>query len=409
MIRSLSAWGCLWFLSLTVASAELVLTAESAARMALQKNPDLSAARMIVAEAEARARSSGRLSNPELGLEVAGGQDFEGRVEIGITQRFPLTARLRLERNLSAIDIERARLELQERGRQLEVATRAAYYELAAVRESIALAGRQASVAKELALSLKSGAREGLSSSLDAGQAALSGEELAVAREAYLVDEAVALGRLALLLGLPASNTLTLKETLTLPGSLPANQSIGFRPDLRLAEMAVESGAVDVSLAKASRWDDVGVGLFAEGERTEDAPEGIDSEALFGVRFNIPLPIWQNGSGKVAEKQAIHERQQKQLQALRLSALNEALVAYRGMVANHRLAIQIESSLLPLARQQVTDTDATYQRGEADMQTLSRARERLAQVEVSALEARKKFFLSRSEWLAAVGDVSKNP
>jgi outer membrane protein TolC len=401
--------GCLWILSLAGASAELALTADSAAKMALQKNPELAAARTIVAEAEARARASGRLSNPELGLEVAGGQDFEGRVEIGVMQRFPITARLRLERNLSALDIERARLEVQEKGRQLEVATRGAYYDLAAARESIALAGRQAAVAKELAESLRSSAGEGLSSSLDAGQAVLTGEEFAVAREAYLVDEAVALGRLASLLGLPASESLTTKESLALPRSLPANQSIGFRPDLRLAEMAVESGAVDVSLAKASRWDDVGVGLFVEGERTEDAPEGIDSEALLGVRFNIPLPIWQNGNGKVAEKQAVHERQQKQLQALRLAALNEALVAYRRMAANHRLATQIENNLLPMAKKQVDDTSATYQRGEADMQTLSRARERLAQVEVSALEARKKFFLSRSEWLAAVGVMSKTP
>jgi len=394
----------LFALSATCASAEFALTADSAARLAREKNPELQAARSLVAEAEGRARSTGRLTNPELEIEVAGGQDFEGRVSVGLTQRFPLTARLRLERNLSALDIERARLEVRQKELQLTWAARAAFYELAATREAMALAARQAAVAKGLAGSLRNSASTGLASNLDAGQAALTGEGFEVAREAIRADEALAAGRLANLLGLRADTKFILKESLALPKTLPANRSIGFRPDLRLAEMAVEAGEADVSLAQATRWEDVGVGVFVEGERFRDEPEGIEPEALVGVRLSLPLPLWQNGAGKVAEKQAVQERQRKHLEALRLSALNQALATHRAMAAHYRAATLAESRVLPAARQQVADIEAVYQRGEIDTLTLFRGRERLAEFETSALEARKKFHLARSEWLAAVGE-----
>lgn len=391
------------------ASGELVLTADSVAQIAREKNPDLLAARGIVTEAEGRARSAGRLANPEIETEIAGGRHFEGRVIVGVTQRFPLTARLRLERNLSTLGVERARLEVLEKMRQLTTAARAAFYELATAREAISLANRQAGAVKEFARSLENSAAEGLVSSLDAGQAALASERLDAAKGSLLADEALAAARLATLLGLAADTPFVLKETVALPEALPAMRPIGFRPDLQMAEMAVQAGAIDVSLAKASRWDDVGGGVFVEGERVGDDSGGIESGTLFGIRLSVQLPVWQDGSGKVAEKQAVHDRQQKQLEALRFTARNQALAAHQAMAAHYHTATQAESRLLPMGRKQLADTEAAYRRGEIDIQTLFRGRERLTELEISALEARKKFHLSHSEWLVATGGFSTQP
>jgi len=87
----------LFFLSYAMAAQEpLRLTVESSVAFALKGNKELVAARFLVQEAEGRARGVGRLPNPELETEVAGGRDFEGRVMAGVLQRFPLTGRLRL-------------------------------------------------------------------------------------------------------------------------------------------------------------------------------------------------------------------------------------------------------------------------------------------------------------------------
>ncbi|MFZ4483993.1 MAG: TolC family protein, partial [Chthoniobacterales bacterium] len=316
--------GTLLVISAAGASAEIGLTADSASQLARENNPELLAARALVAEAEGRARSTGRLRNPEVELEMAAGRDSEGRASAGLTQRFPLTARLRLERNLSALDIERARLEVREKEVQLAWATQRAFYELASIREAVSLAGKQVEAATNIAEHLKGSANEGLTSDLDAGQAALAGDGFATAQETLRAEEALAAGRLATLLGRNADTTFLLADSLALPGTLPTNRVIGFRPDLKLAELAVKAGAADVSLAQASRWEDVGVGVFVEGERFRDEPEGIEPETLVGVRLSIPLPLWQNDLGKVAEKQAAAERRKHILESLRLTALNQA-------------------------------------------------------------------------------------
>ncbi len=382
------------------------LDAETAAKMARTDNPELAAARNLIAEAEARTFSTGRLSNPELGTEIAGGQDFEGRVSIGITQRFPLTGRLRFERELSALELEMARMEVNERERQIEVAARSAFYELVAARSSIALAREQTALSDSFAKSINEGVGQGFGSKLDAEQAQLAADTQRANQEALRSQEIESAARLNTLLGRPADSPLATKESLDLPKVIPASRAVGTRPDLQLAELSVRAGATDVSLAKANRWDDVGVGLFIEGERFRDEPEGIEPEALVGIQFSVPLPFWQNGSGKVAEREAARQRKSQQLAALRFAVCNEALSAHQIMAARFKSALQITAKLVPAAYEQVTASEAAYRCGELDIQSVFLARERLATIEAAAIDARKNYFLSYSQWIGVLGDPS---
>ena len=155
----------LFFLSYMMAAQEpMGLTAESSVAFALKGNKELVAARFLVQEAEGRARGAGRLPNPELETEVAGGRDFEGRVMVGVLQRFPLTGRLRFERELSGLDVRIAGLEVGEKEWQLAVATRKAFYEFVAAREAVAVSGRQADLAAAFTKSLAEGVETGFRS-----------------------------------------------------------------------------------------------------------------------------------------------------------------------------------------------------------------------------------------------------
>lgn len=400
-------------LLLTVSSlsarAELSLSAEAAAKMARENNPELVAVRNRIEEARARTFITGRLTNPELQTEIAGGQDFEGRLSVGITQRFPLTARLRLERELSAIDVEIARLEVQNRERQIEVAARTAFYELASARSSIAQARQQSALAQAFAETIAKGIPQGFGSQLDGDQATLEVETLRAAGESLRSLETAAAARLNTLLGRSADAPIVIKDSLDLPKVIPAKRAMRVRADLLLAEAAVRSGATEVSLAKASRWDDIGVGVFVEGERFRDEPEGIEPVALVGIQFSVPLPIWQNGSGKVAEKQAAQVRQAQKLEALRFTIRNEVLAAHAILSARYQSAMLLTSKLVPAAQKQVTDAEAAYSRGELDITTVFRTREKLFEIEATALEARKNYFVAYAEWLATLGQTSSQP
>ena len=377
--------------------------------LALEGNKELAAARFLIKEAEGRARGAGILANPELEAEVAAGQDFEGRVVAGIMQRFPLTGRLRLERKLSDLDVQMARLEVREKEWQLTLAVRKAFCDLAAAREALAISSRQAELAEALTKTVAGAVDDGFRSKLDLQEAKLSASNLQTKAESLRGLEIEATARLSEWLGLPVDTYFTLNQKLSLPRFVPASRPAGMRADLELAEMALRSGEAHVSLSKATSWDDVGVGVFVEGERFRDDPTGIEPEALAGLKLSIPLPLWQNGSGKVTEKEAARKSMGARLESLRFTVQNQILLTHRVMSLRFRSATEFGAKVLPTANEHVRECEGAYARGEVELQAVFRARDRLTEIELSDLEARKAYFLAYSEWLGALGENKTNP
>lgn len=389
--------------------SEIPLTADSAVALAIKGNKELAAARFLLQEAEGRARGTGLLPNPELEGELAGGQDFEGRVVAGIMQRFPLTGRLRLERKLSDLDVQMAGLEVREKEWQLTLAVRKAFYHLAAAREALAISRRQAELAEAFTKTVAGGVDAGFRSQLDLQEAKLSASNLQAKAESLRGLEFESSARLSEWFGLPTDTCFSLNQSLSLPKSAPASRPAGTRADLELAEMAVRSGETHVSLSKATSWDDVGVGVFVEGERFRDAPTGIEPEVLAGLKLSIPLPLWQSGSGKVAEREAARKRMGARLESLRFAVQNQILLTHRVMSLRFQSACEFGIKVLPIANEHVRECEAAYGRGEVDLQAVFRARDRLAEIELSDLEARKAYFLACNEWLGALGETMTNP
>lgn len=397
------------FPQLRAEPSEIPLTAGSAVALAIKGNKELAAARFLVQEAEGRTRGAGILPNPELDAEVAAGQDFEGRVAAGIMQRFPLTGRLRLERKLSDLDVQMAGLEVRDKEWQLTLAVRKAFYDLAAAREALAISSRQAELAEAFTKTVAEGVDAGFRSKLDLQEAKLAASNLRAKTESLRGLEMESSARLSEWLGLPADADLILNQKLSLPKSVPASRPAGTRADLALAEMAVRLGETHVSLSKATSWDDVGVGVFVEGERFRDNPTGIEPEALAGLKFSIPLPLWQSGSSKVAQMEATRKRMSAKLESLRFAVQNQILLTHRVMSLRFRSASEFGTKVLPTATEHVQECEAAYGHGEVDLQAVFRARDRLAEVELSHLEARKAYFLAYSEWLGALGETKPNP
>ncbi len=380
--------------------AQSALTPEKAAAIARANNAELLAARHLIAEAEARTRTTGRLTNPELTFEVGAGPRSQARLGVAFTQRFPLTARLALERRHSAIAIEMARLELDDRARLIAGRARATATKLAAIRESVRLTATQTRDLETFAKSLTAQSAEGLTSSLAANQADLAAKTLAATSEVTKAEAIPLAEELATLLGRPPASFPNVVLA-ALPSQPPSPRTPTTRPDLRLAELAVEAGDTSVAIARASRWDDVGVGVFYEGERLAAEEGGFENENLAGVRVSIPLPLWQDGRGAVAEKTATLDRRRAELAALRLAVRNEADSAHRLLVAAFQTARTLETDLLPAARALVASSEAAYQRGEIDFPTLFSARTRLADAQTSALAARQSYHLAHAKWLTA--------
>jgi len=94
----------------------LLLSTDEAIRLAFLNNHDLQVTEPRVEEAESRLLLSGRLANPEVEVSAKGdsfgNDENEGNFEIAVRQSFPLSSRLRRERELRKRQVTTAEAEL---------------------------------------------------------------------------------------------------------------------------------------------------------------------------------------------------------------------------------------------------------------------------------------------------------
>jgi cobalt-zinc-cadmium efflux system outer membrane protein len=389
---------------LALASMCLPLRAEPAVIVSLAsvgdriraQNPDLAAARLRIQEALGRMNQAGRLANPELEFGFEHNPRFrEGKFEIGFTQRFPVTDRLRLEKDVSLTELKSAEAEVREVERQLTGLARQAVVKVLATRQRRELLQQQSGVSKQFAEFLSEIAAKGEGSPLDAGQAKLEAASLAMEMRQLDAGEAAYLGELKPLLGMRPGETLNVGGTLpepTLPGS---GTDPSRRPDFQVAKLDALAAAQGVTLELARRYNDVEGGIFAGAERAEDAPDGYDNEAIIGLRFKVPLPLWNKNEGAIQEAQAKQQRKELEAVALGRNIRLEAQAARAEMAEWSKMIHEINDTLFPLADEQTTLAEKAYRNGQGEIQAVLRSREKRLQLAAARLDALREFHLAR--------------
>jgi cobalt-zinc-cadmium efflux system outer membrane protein len=387
---------------LQAAPAQL-LTLNSVADRIRAQNPDLAAARLRIDEALGRMNQSGRLANPELETSLESGTRFrERRFEVGFSQRFPVTDRLPLEKSVTAIEVEAARAEVQEVERLLITDARQAIVKVLAIRQRRELLKSQSALSTEFAKLLSEAAGRGEGSPLDAGQAKLEAASLAVEMRQLDASEAAAIGEIKPLLGMSPSTPVLVGGTLAAP-SMPKGQvNLYLRPDYQAAMLAAHAAKQGVALEYAKRYDDLEAGFFAASERSEDAPNGYDREGIVGLRFRIPLPLWNRNEGNIQAAQATHERKEKETEALGRTIRLEVEAAKAEMLEWLKLSTELNDVLIPLAEEQATSSEKAFNAGQGELQAVFRSREKRLQLAGARLDAVREFHLARVRYEAAL-------
>lgn len=389
---------------LTLVCMTLPLAAEPAVVVSLAsignrihaRNPDLAAARLRIQEALGRMNQSGRLTNPEFETSLEHNPRFrEGRIEVGFSQRFPVTDRLRLEKAVTMTELRASESEVREVERLLVGQAREAVVKILASRQRRDLLRQQTTLSKEFSNFLSESAAKGEGSALDAGQAKLETATLSTEIRQLEAGNAALVGVLKPLLGMRPGEALEVGGILPEP-AIPANNvDPARRPDLQIAKLEAHAAAQGVALEQARRYDDVEGGIFAGLERTEDAPDGYQNEAIVGLRFKIALPFWNNNEGNIQEAQARQARKEKEASALSRGIRLEAEGTLAEMNEWVKLIREINDTLLPLAEEQYTLAEATYRSGQGEIQSVLRSREKRLQLAASKIDALREFHLAR--------------
>ena len=389
------------------ASPATTVSPENVAGLVRSGNPDLAAARLRVAEAVARAKQAGRRENPELESEFRQNPTSrQGELEIGFTQRFPVTARLKLEKAVALADIKAAEAEIAEQERALIAEARAMLVKCLAARERQSLLAEQAKLAGEFAAFLTASAAKGEGSQLDAGQAKLEANALALEIRRLEAETTSLLGELKPLLGLREKESVLLGTSL--PPAAAADQSApepARRPDYQLALAQIEAAERGLELENARRREDWQAGILASVERMEDAPEGYETDTLIGFRLSIPLPLWNKNEGAIEEADARVRRTRLEADALARRINLEAEAALNEMNQWSAMVREIDDTLLPLAREQSALAEKAYRDGQGELQALLRARSQTLELSTSRVDALRDYHLARTRHLAATGNL----
>jgi cobalt-zinc-cadmium efflux system outer membrane protein len=392
-------------------SAE-IFSPDATVHHAVTHHPELAAARLLITEARARREQAGRLSNPEVEADVRPNTNGrEGVLSFGLTQRFPLAGRLRAERAVSDAEIGAAEAELSVAERQLAQRTALAACDWLATAARLELASRQLTNAQALAAALQAAADQGEVPRLDARQLTLEAGQIALRRRQVEQEQATLRGELHRLLNLPAAAALELSGTLPAAGNWPAPEvaTTNDRPEVQIALARIETARREVQLARSQRWQDVGVGLVSELQRSDDQPAGMQRDDFVGLRVALPLPFWNRNQGRIRETATLVERRQKELDAVQARVRTEQEAARETLALATATEREWREQQLPLARELEEQMRRQREVGQASFTDWSRARERRLQAEAGHLEARRDLLRAWLQMQAAFGQFPRFP
>ncbi|MGC4016108.1 MAG: TolC family protein [Luteolibacter sp.] len=389
--------------SMAADSGGLVVTLASVADRVRTQNPDLAAARQRIGEALGRMKQAGKRDNPRLQTEMEHNtKTSEGGVKIGLTQSFPVTDRLRFEKEISVQELKAAEAEVRDVERKLVAAGREELVKILAIRRQRELLREQAAVSGKLADFIDQAAEKGEGSRLDAGQAKLEAAKLATEIRQLDAQEAAAIGALKPLLGMSPASKLMPSGELP-PIRIPeAGAGSSRRPDMQVAKVEADAASLEVDLEWTKKYEDIEVGVFGSAGRRIDEPGGAEGEGMVGFQLSIPLPLWNDNSGNIEAAQAKLKRKQLEVNALDRTIRNEAEAARAEMAEWAKLEQEVRSELLPLADRQADLAEQTWRNGQGELQVVLKAREQRLQLASSRLDALRDFHLARVRYEAAI-------
>ena len=398
----LPVFACL-LLSLPGPACALVIDLSGTPARVRAANPSLKAARLAIDEAKGRLLGAGKLENPVFSFEHQGESGLSpGSTGLALDQTFPLTKRLKLEKQLSSQMVRAAELEVRDAERQLIAEAQALVVKLIAIDQQRALRGRQATVAKELADFARERSAKGELSPLDAAQALVDSQRALLAGKTLETERVTILGEARRLLGVGADETIQVSGSLP-PLFVPVGESWQRRPDFQASLLKEEAAKTDVEIARSKKWEDASAGIFGAREHEGIPGRGEDHSGYAGFRFSIPLPLRKRNEGEVAEKSASAERAALESEALASAITNEAETAREEMSAHAQLAAEMRQTLLPAIREQSDRLEQAYKNGEADLLSVLRAREQQLELEAAVLDSSRDFHLARIRYEAAIG------
>jgi outer membrane protein TolC len=380
------------------------LTADAAVRIAFLNNRGLQAAYNELGLAEAAMVQASLPSNPTFSLSRVS-TSIEIEIERRIVADILALASLPARAEIAADRFWQAQLRAAEETLRVAAETRRALYRAVAARELGGLleqAKSAAETATELARRLgETGAMNKLDQAREQVFYAEVTAQLATARQRAASERE----RLTRLMGLWGGD-LDFKLPDALPAlpplkALPAieTEAVRRRVDLQVARIELNALAKSYGLTNATRFINLlEVSGISKTQREADGARGSGS----GVEVEFQLPIFDFGEVRVRQSEQTYMQALNRLVERAVNVRSEARDAYRNYRSTYDIARHYRDEVVPLRKIISDEMILRYGAMQIDVfALLAEARQRINS-SVSAIEARREFWLAHTDLSVAV-------
>lgn len=299
---------------------------------------------------------AGMLPNPTLSmLFPVGAKPFE------LTAKYPLEVLWLRPRRVAAakLDYERTAQRLVQSGLDLIRDVRVSCADLALANQRLAIAETTEKLNRDIAEQAQARLRAGEASELEVATANI---DTLQAREQFTraaQDATVARERLRALMGLGLDRRLAVLHESPLLHDFPRDSSVlvtnalEARPDLRAAELGLEAAGKRLGLAKAE--------IFAFTIALNAKEVGADF--LSGPGLDIPVPIFNQNQGGIAQAKAKFEKAARQYMTVRDRIVLEVREAHARLAQAQESHEQWQKNILPPLEESARLAKRTYAAG----------------------------------------------
>lgn len=323
------------------------LSADTAVRLALLQNSQLRGQLAELGVARADLQQAGLISNPTLavgGLRPEGGGRWQ--MDFGLSQSLLDVLTRGLRRSLAQAEFARVQLDVSARLTDILLTAQQHYYAALAARHRSAIADLVATAAETHAGLAEAYQRAGNITELEALTQAAEAHARRLEADTAALDARQAQTSLAADLGIADASRLQLPEQLPLPPpetletAALIEQALRDRLDLQALRQMQAQLNHDLALHRKTR----GVTTFDAGAKAE---RDYDGSTNVGPEVSVSLPIFDNGSTRIAAAQSRLDQNAAAITGLEIAIRHEVTQARADMVLQSQRAQRYRETLIP--------------------------------------------------------------
>lgn len=350
-------------LSITVLAAQNEeIDLETAIQTAIRENSMLKVIQEKIKVAEAHLGGIALLSNPELETEFIGGDHAEQVIEL--TKTFEFGGQRGHRKQIAKINLEKGNLELIDSTRLLTNSVKLAFFQLLLVQEKLKLAEEIIKHNRQM--------YDLAQFQFESGDISVSKVSLANIQLQSSLREFVSLESDKMLAQLELNGLLgtSLDSTPTAIGGFPdksnkklmldslKSHALTHRADLKSLKLNRQLTESRLKLAKTSIIPDLSIGGIAEHSADETG---------FGVKFSLPLPIFNRNRAEVNAAKAEKVQDTAEITNTQRQITREVMAAYIMMSASEKTLKFYDENMLKLLNDNLTLMRSAYELGEVEL------------------------------------------